>query len=217
MISETFELNYFLTQYGGNYRRRNPAYKWRAFLNVIRRYRSGGHLLDAGCALGLFLRQAQRYFTCSGSDISAYAIEEAGKILPPEVTLFQGALGFLPATTRYDVVTCFDVIEHIPDLQAVWRNLGEVLRPGGLLVLTVPVYDGPLGWLVRRLDHDPTHVHRRERAFWLREVSRCFEILDVLGVWRYFLLNRFYLNWVSRPSRWLATAILIVAEKPIRP
>lgn len=213
MDNSSFETEYFQVQYGGNYLRRNPPYKWRAFLKVIRRFRPSGRLLDVGCALGLFLQEAQRYFVCSGSDVSRYALEQARKRLPPEVHLFQGALGSLPAEACYDVVTCFDVLEHIPDLEAAWQNLETLLCPSGLLVLTVPVYDGPLGWLVRRLDTDPTHVHRRERRFWLEQVSRRFVIRDILGVWRYFFFNRFYLNWVSRPARHLATAILIVAEK----
>lgn len=213
MDTPSFEADYFQTQYGGNYLRRNPPYKWRAFLKVIRRFRPSGRLLDVGCALGLFLQEAQRYFVCSGSDVSQYALEQARRRLPPEVHLFQGALGSLPAEACYDVVTCFDVLEHIPALEAAWQNLETLLCPGGLLVLTVPVYDGPLGWLVQRLDTDPTHVHRRERRFWLEQVSRRFVIRDVLGVWRYFFFNRFYLNWVSRPARHLATAILIVAEK----
>ncbi|MCS7010644.1 MAG: class I SAM-dependent methyltransferase [Anaerolineales bacterium] len=214
MSNGLFETNYFLNQYQGNYRRRNPPYKWRAFLKVILRFRQSGRLLDVGCAYGLFLLEAQRYFVCSGSDISHHALEEARKILPPEVNLFPGALGSLSSDRPYDVITCFDVLEHIPDLEIAWENLERLLRPGGLLVLTVPVYDGPLGWLVNRLDTDPTHVHRRERAFWLEQVGRRFSIRDVLGVWRFFFLKRFYLNWVSRPARHLATAILVVAEKP---
>lgn len=213
MPANGFEQGYFSEIYGGNYRRRNPAYKWRSFLKVILRFRKEGRLLDIGCALGSFLQQAMKYFQCDGSDISAYALEEARKYSPGSVGLFLGSLGTLPGEALYDVVTCFDVIEHIEDLERVWNNLFALLKPGGLLVMTVPVYDGPLGKLVDCLDHDTTHVHRRERGFWLNQVEPHFHILSVLGIWRYFLLNRFYLNLISRPSWRVATALMIVAEK----
>jgi len=32
----------------------------------------------------------------------------------------------------------------------------------------VPVYDGPFGAIVKRLDHDITHVHKEPRSFCLR-------------------------------------------------
>jgi SAM-dependent methyltransferase len=213
MSDNVFEQDYFLGQYGGKYRLRNPPYKWRAFLKVIRRFRQTGALLDIGCALGLFLQQARQFYRCSGCDVSHYAIEQARTLLAPDVTFFQGELGKLPTSEQYDIITCFDVLEHIPDLESAWQNLGELLRPGGLLVLTVPVYDGPLGCLVKRLDDDPTHVHRRERLFWHQQVSQRFCILETLGIWRYFLLDRFYLNLVSPLARHAATAIMLVGEK----
>ncbi len=213
MSAEAFEKDYFDETYGGNYLRRSPAYKWRAFLKVILHYRKTGRLLDIGCALGMFLQKATQYFDCAGSDLSAYALNEARKRLPGNIRLFQGSLGSLPGEAIYDVVTCFDIIEHVPDLESVWKNLLALLKPDGLLVVTVPVYDGPLGKLVDRLDHDLTHIHRRERRFWIQELTAHFQVVDVLGIWRYFLLNCFYLNVVSRPSWRVATALMIVAEK----
>jgi len=213
VTENSFEQSYFTEIYGGNYLRRNPAYKWRAFLKVLLRYRRAGRLLDVGCALGSFLQQAGQHFQCDGSDLSEYALAEARKRLPEGIGLFQGSLGTLPGVAVYDVVTCFDVIEHIADLDAVWKNLQTLLKPGGLLLVTVPVYDGPLGKLVDRLDHDPTHVHRRARGFWLAQMETRFHVISVRGIWRYFLLNRFYLNRVSRFAWRIAPAVMIVAEK----
>jgi len=101
MPDNPFEQDYFLTQYGGNYHRRNPPYKWRAFLKVIRGFRQSGTLLDIGCALGLFLQQARQFYRCSGCDVSHYAIEQARALLAPDVTFFQGELGKLPASEQY--------------------------------------------------------------------------------------------------------------------
>ncbi len=169
---------YFDKAYGGDYVRRNPAYKWRAFLREVLRFRREGTLLEAGCGFGLFLREAALHFECTGCDVSEYAVREARARLPAAVPLFCASL-----------------------------------RPGGLLVFTVPVYDGPLGWLVDRLDHDDTHVHRRGRDFWISQVPDPFTVRHYTGVWRSFLLGRFCLNLVSRVSRRWTMAILVVAEK----
>ena len=204
---------YFDRAYGGDYRRRNPPYKWRAFLREVLRFRRGGTLLEAGCGFGLFLREAAAHFDCVGCDASEYAVREARAHLPPAVPLFCASLPGLELGRGFDVVAAFDVIEHLADLPRVFDNADRLLRPGGLLVFTVPVYDGPLGWLVDRLDHDETHVHRRGRDFWLRQVPPPFRVRHYTGVWRYFLFGRFYLNLVSRLSRRWTTAILVVAEK----
>ena len=208
---------YFDRAYGSDYRRRNPPYKWRAFLREVLRFRRGGALLEAGCGFGLFLREATAHFDCMGCDASEYAVREARAHLPGAVPLFCASLPGLELGRGFDVVAAFDVIEHIADLPPVFDNAARLLRPGGLLVFTVPVYDGPLGWLVDRLDHDETHVHRRGRDFWLQQVPPPFTVRHYTGVWRYFLFGRFYLNLVSRLSRRWTTAILVVAEKGDRP
>jgi SAM-dependent methyltransferase len=111
------------------------------------------------------------------------------------------------------VVAAFDVVEHIPALPAAFDSAHRLLGPGGLFVFTVPVYDGPLGWLVRRLDKDSTHVWRRGRDFWLEQLAPRFRLLRYTGVWRYFLPGGVYLNLVSRLSRRVTTAVLVVAQK----
>jgi GT2 family glycosyltransferase/2-polyprenyl-3-methyl-5-hydroxy-6-metoxy-1,4-benzoquinol methylase/spore maturation protein CgeB/Tfp pilus assembly protein PilF len=46
---------------------------------------------------------------------------------------------------EFDVITCLDVIEHLPDPEAAVRQLISRLRPGGLLVLTVTFYTNEQG------------------------------------------------------------------------
>lgn len=210
-----FEKAYFQMAYGSDYERRNPPYKWRAFLRELLRFRRGGELLEVGCGFGLFLKEAEPYFDCTGSDISEYAVTEARRRLPPSVPLFCGALEQLPATRRFDVIAAFDVLEHVKALPLAIGSLDRLLRPGGILVYTVPVYDGPLGWLVARWDHDATHIHRVRRDFWLKEALMGSHLLmeHYAGVWRLFVWNRFYINHVSRLSRRWATAVLVIAEK----
>lgn len=140
-------------------------------------------------------------------------MRQARAALPPAVPLLVSTLDRLALRRRFDVVAAFDVIEHVPALPAAFASAHRLLEPGGLFVFTVPVYDGPLGWLVRRLDRDPTHVHKRGRDFWLRQLAPGFRLRRYTGVWRYFLPGGLYLNAVSRLSRRVTTAVLVVAEK----
>jgi 2-polyprenyl-3-methyl-5-hydroxy-6-metoxy-1,4-benzoquinol methylase len=208
-----FEAEYFAETYGGKYRQRNPPHKWKAFLRAILQYRRNGALLDVGCAWGLFLDYAKEYFVCSGTDVSRHALAIAKGRLREQVVLFESSVGEIPGRAAYDVVTCFDVLEHCDDLKKAWRNLDDLLRPDGILALTVPVYDGPIGPLVNRLDKDATHVHRRERAFWVAEVGERFNILAYRGIIRYFIGGRVYLNAVCGGCRTWAPAIMLVVQK----
>ena len=55
----------------------------------------------------------------------------------------------------FDLVTCLDVVEHMPDDVATFTELFRVTRPGGFLVVTVPAYQ--LLWS----SHDVANQHYR--------------------------------------------------------
>src|SRR5262249_22002624 len=84
----------------------------------------------------------------------------------------------------FDVITAFDVIEHIPSLDAVAASVHRLLGPSGHFVFVVPVYDGVTGPLIRMLDKDETHVHKDSRDFWLAWASRNFTVIESYGCWR---------------------------------
>jgi len=213
-VSQKFSSQYFDNEYGGVYERRNPRYKWRSFLRKILRFVRGGDLLEVGCGFGLFLMEAKAYFTCVGSDISEYAISQACKRLPDEVGLYSGVIDQIDFQRKFDVITCFDVLEHIADLGPTFDRLDELLHPGGLLVFTVPVYDGPIGYLVQKLDQDETHVHKESRFFWLEYLNgTSFSTVYWTGVWRYFVFKRVYLNYLSCITRRWTPAIMVIAKK----
>lgn len=210
-----FTKSYFDAAYGPYYELRNPRYKWQAFLREIMKYITAGTSLDIGCAYGLFLREASQFFECTGTDISEHAVAYARSMLPGKIEVFVGTAGSLPTDKQYDLVTCFDILEHTKDLGEALDNIHGLLKENGVLAITVPVYDGPLGWLVNILDKDDTHTYRRPRGFWLDQVSKRFDILDYVGIWRYFFFHRYYLNVMSRATRRITPAMMILARKPV--
>jgi 2-polyprenyl-3-methyl-5-hydroxy-6-metoxy-1,4-benzoquinol methylase len=207
-----FEQHYFQDVYRAAYDQRNPRYKHRSYLREVRRVApQGGTLLDVGCAYGAFLAEAAGHYSCTGCDISGHAVEMASRRLPGVPVFQSDVMGVIPAGD-YDVVTCFDVLEHVPDLDAALTHLGRVLRSRGALVISVPVYDTPVGRLVGLLDRDPTHLHKLARHAWLERLQAAgFEHIRWSGILRYYFGGPLYLHWCSPGIRRFSPAILVTA------
>lgn len=210
----TFGKDYFTrsSNYAGSYERYNPPHKIAGYLHEIRRLRPGGSLLDVGSAFGRFLQAAQQHYECEGVDISAYATCLARERLPG-VPIQQCALqAFHPGRT-YDVVTCFDVLEHIPDLDAALRRLREMMAPAGLLAIAVPVYDSPAGWVFGLVDRDPTHIHRFGRLEWIRRLKQAGLVPIVFkGILR-APLPGYFVHAISPALRWCSSAIFVMCVR----
>jgi SAM-dependent methyltransferase len=114
----------------------------------------GAHVLDAGCGSGRTMLDLARYGTVSGielnEDAAAYAKERG------DYDVRIGRLEELPwDPASFDLITCLDVVEHIPDDVRALSELRRVSRPGGWLLVTVPAYQA----LWSR--HDEANHHQR--------------------------------------------------------
>jgi SAM-dependent methyltransferase len=98
----------------------------------------GRRLLEAGCATGFFLERAREHgFDVVGIDPSPTATAVARQALNVEV--LTGSIDdarLEPAS--FDAIALFQTIEHVPDPAATVRQLFELLRPGGTLLMTTP-------------------------------------------------------------------------------
>lgn len=209
-----FEREYFERVYDGEYDARNPRYKHRAYLReVLRVAPAGSRLLEVGCAYGAFLAEAERVFDVEGCDVSAHAVAVAGARVRA-AKVFQADIRAIERPTPYDVIVCFDVLEHVAELAEALGRLRHLLKPRGALVVAVPVYDTVVGALVRRLDRDPTHVHKLSRYRWLEHLERAgFRIAAWKGIVRYHAGGRWYVHWCARIARSWSPAVLITAVR----
>lgn len=108
-------------------------------LRLIERQRPNlGRLLDVGCALGFFARAAlERAWLAEGIDISEHAANYARTV--EGIAARCGSIeeaGYSPES--FDVLTLWDVIEHVPEPVEYLRACHGLLKPGGLLVLSTP-------------------------------------------------------------------------------
>jgi 2-polyprenyl-3-methyl-5-hydroxy-6-metoxy-1,4-benzoquinol methylase len=100
-------------------------------------------VLDAGCGNGnLSARIAAAGFQVAGFDMSVSGIEHARRAFPELQFEVASAYDDLCAQFDgpFDACVCVEVIEHMYDPRACVDRLYEVLRPGGLLLLTTPYH-----------------------------------------------------------------------------
>jgi len=201
-----------------DYELQNPVRKLDHYLDQIDQGTGPGpkNLLDVGCGLGSFLaRAAHRHadWTFAGTDIEGEAISQTGRRLP-EATIVQGLAEQAPfSADSFDIVTAWDVFEHVPDLDAVSSSVSHMLRPGGLLTFVVPVYDGVTGPVIRRLDKDPTHIHKWSRQQWVEWATSRFDDVEWHGLLRY-LVGRTYIHVPTVRARRHTPAILVSCRRP---
>ncbi|QZH74834.1 MAG: class I SAM-dependent methyltransferase [Erythrobacter sp.] len=126
----------------------------RQHMDMLRKFRpqaKGLRVLDIGCSSGIFLDEAR-----------AAGMAPFGAELSPETATFarehfglevhQGDwrdAGYAEAS--FDIITLFDVIEHLPDPLGELRAIHRLLKPGGLLLQSTPDIDGLFPRLSQKL------------------------------------------------------------------
>ena len=138
--------------------------------SLIRRFADGSNrrlqICDLGCGTGGNLAALAAENDVVGVEYSPQALDYARRRLGDRVRPGSLPNGVdLPAES-FDVVLLTDVLEHIEDDQSTAATALRLLRPGGIVVATVPAYQ----WLYS--EHDARHHHfrrygrRQFRALW---------------------------------------------------
>ena len=109
-------------------------------LSIVRRNVSGGRLLDVGCSSGLFLvTAADAGFEVVGIDPARAAARRARAALGDRGRVLEGTLEDVDLPKgSFDVVTMWDVLEHVADPTDFLRRASSLLRDGGYLFVNVP-------------------------------------------------------------------------------
>ncbi len=121
----------------------NFWYKYRNKLieYFLKRYTRAKHFLEVGCGIGLVINylRKDKDMRISGCDMYLEALAYAKK-RNDGVNFFQyNLLMKNDLKESYDTVGCFDVLEHIDDDKLAIQNLFQLVKPGGNILIIVPI------------------------------------------------------------------------------
>lgn len=113
-------------------------------------------ILDVGCGSGGNLPMLKTFGNVFATELHepALKLSRRRKIGTIEFGMLPGEIPFDDLT--FDLVTLFDVLEHVDDDRASLAALAERMNPGAVICLTVPAYQ----WLFSRLDREHHHFRR---------------------------------------------------------
>jgi 2-polyprenyl-3-methyl-5-hydroxy-6-metoxy-1,4-benzoquinol methylase len=120
-------------------------------LDSIQKFRKNGKILiDIGCSSGFFLDIAIRY------GWKTYGIEfnKEKKLVDKKHVVFSQGIETLPSTLKFDLVTMWDVIEHIKDGNKFLKQIRKKLNKGGLIFMQTP----NISSLAARVLHEKCNV-----------------------------------------------------------
>lgn len=101
--------------------------------------RSDLDVLEVGCGTGGMLGPLQRYGRVHGIDVAHDFVAHCRQRGFPRVLTGSGyQLPF--ADGSFDLVVLLDTMEHIPDDHRALQEVRRVLRPGGIVFVSVPAY-----------------------------------------------------------------------------
>lgn len=108
-------------------------------LGVVRRYVSGGRLLEIGPGSGGFLRIAKEAgFHVEAVEMDRGCCDFLKETLGIPTVHTEDIIDSLATLPTYDVIVLWHVIEHLPAPGTVFDHLSKHLNPGGILVLAAP-------------------------------------------------------------------------------
>ena len=136
----------------------------------------------------------ERGFDASGVDVSKEAIDFGSEKGINNLSKIDGVLTNYPDAS-FDLVLAMDVIEHIKEDDLVIKELERLVKPNGILVITVPAYK----WMWGVQDEVAHHFRRYTMG----------SILKLASVTRLSIVKKSYFNTFLFP----VAAIVRLASK----
>jgi SAM-dependent methyltransferase len=133
----------------------------------------GARVLDAGAGRA----QYRGLFAHAHYETADFLAVKGKKYARPDYVCDLAAIPV--ADARFDHVVCTQVLEHLPEPQRVIEELGRVLKPGGRLWLSAPLFYA---------EHERPYDFFRYTQFGLRQLleSARFEVLEIAWLEGYF-------------------------------
>lgn len=162
---------------------------------LIKKYKKEGNLFDLGVGWGHFLYTGKLLgYDTYGIELAQYPYTYAKEDLKLDVDKID--FFDIAVDEKYDILTMWDVLEHIDDCDAVIDKAKKMIKPNGYLILQVPQIDSyfakklDIKWTLMGLDH-VNYFSRKtitklleDRGFEVKKIKSSFEfklfIMNVL-------------------------------------
>lgn len=185
-------------------------------LDLFRSGSPGPRVLNAGAGTGSFsLRLAENGFDVTSVDASSAAVEVLRRRVPGEVA--QADVTTLPfADAAFDAAVLGEVLEHVEDDRGALEEVARVLRPGGVLAVSVPADPKRFG----PSDRWAGHVRRYSRQELLSACEAGGFTVERCRAWgfpfaalyhRYLYERRLDRHGASAPRRWERPALAVLS------
>lgn len=181
---------------------------WQRRLRMIKKFKSTGTLLDIGTGIGQLLYLARNDFEVEGTEISESAIKIAKEKF--DLNLKKGQVEDIDfGDRRFDVITLFHILEHVPDPTRLIERCYNLLNKQGVLIIAVP---NEINSLIKR----PI-----KRLFSILRIGK-FRKYGIFGLPKIELdgtLSEIHLSHftVSTLKKWLTKKHFIVVEDTLDP
>jgi len=110
---------------------------WQRRLKMVKKFKNTGTLLDIGAGIGQFLYFAKDDFAVEGTEVSESAIKVAKEKYG--LSLKKGQVDDIDfGESRFDVITLFHVLEHVPDPSQLIKRCYSLVSQQGVLIIAVP-------------------------------------------------------------------------------
>lgn len=164
----------------------------RTVRRMLQRYDAEAPMLDAGCGTGLNLASMPDGST--GIDLNPRNLELVRRRLPRQHVV-EGDIEAMPfEDASFATVVCTEVLEHVPYPAKALGEIRRVLRPGGLLIGSVPCRS--MIWKLRFLSSTCPGDEPFHNEYRIPEVRAMLEGFEIERVWHSAL--RFNVLFVAR-------------------
>jgi SAM-dependent methyltransferase len=188
----------------------------------LQRFRSEGSVLDVGCGLGFFLRALDpKRWERHGVEPMPVPYRQVARSLGSDRVHNSDLIAARLPSSKFDAITFWDSLEHLPNPGAVLQEAARLLQPGGIVVIGLPNFGSYQArhfgedWFGLSLPHHLCHYTRETLARFLESCGFHVRVMeDRTGPENYHSLKHSLLNRLTRRHGRGRGRTLYYAAKP---
>lgn len=155
----------------------------------------GGDILEVGCGIGNFTQELKKYGDVWAIDISEAYIKQTAALAGSKVGIGDIEKGkYFFESKKFDCIVCLNVLEHIKDDKKALKNMFNLLKDEGYLIMLVPVFD----FLYGEIDKSIGHFRRYE-------IDKLKKMIEFVG---FEIIKSRTINFLGAIGWWVSSKLL---------